>query len=72
MRLQVGKLNFISVCFERILVGPDNFPIDHPIERFPGVPVNAEHVEDVHQMAGVRLQSETPDLVKTGNDKVGY
>lgn len=51
----MGKLNFISVRFERILVGPDDFPIDHLIERFPGVSVDAEHVEDVHQMASVRL-----------------
>lgn len=48
MRLQIGKLNFIGVRLEWILVSPDHVPIDLLIERSPSVSVDVKYIEDMY------------------------
>lgn len=59
MRLQVGKHDFVAVRFERILVRPYDVPFHFLVERSPGVAVDVEHVEHVHQVAGVGLEEQS-------------
>lgn len=57
MRFQIGKRDLVSVDFERIFVSPYNVPIHFLIERSSCVPVNVEHVENVHQVSSIGLKT---------------
>jgi len=57
MRFQIGKRDLVSVYFERIFVSPYNVPIHFFVERSSRVPVNVEHVKNVHQVSGVGLKT---------------
>jgi len=59
MRFQIGKRYLVSVDFERIFVSPYNVPIHFFIERSSCVPVNVEHVENVHQVSSICLKTIT-------------